>query len=632
MTSLAARAQTTSFAKSVLAARSTGVATSVMSILATNTTQSTQATLVVTTTASASASADNSANTNNAPSSSSNTGLIVGIVVALVLAAIFIAIYLHMKKCGRVGVPNWLPKLKRRDSDMEDAGAPNIATKGATALVSNNATLDPMNIMNPPAKVTLESLEMLNNADTLERQQGIIMMQPMDDAALGLEIVGSGTTAEAKVAGPFQPVPPMGPPSSGMAATATLPPPVTTAALPATTAPTTTSAAAKVTTAPAALTTLAALTTQTDAAATTTSSAAAVAAPPTSVNWTLIGGVAGGVVACILLIGAISFFTKANRESRRRKNPDNFDQLYHSGSGPVTAPRAQKSPVENTPRRDTRSSPNPEPVYESYAMKSAAAAPSSIHSGGEQVQYMQPQQYNSVAPAVVVIAQPYEQERQQYLQQQQQQYNSVAPASAQQYDQQYYLQQQQQQQYQQQAAYAQYYQQQNPNVSVVGYPSPVGAAPAAGGANGQPDYTAQWQQYFAENPGAYEAYMAQQQEAATAAAAASGSVEATAYTHEYTSEEPTHATSVATAAAPKQLNAADFETYEEFVEAQNALSLAAVELAHSSAVGASVPVQSAQDVEFEDRMRQKLAKETQYIAAHNASKKEEEEGVPAYEN
>ncbi|KAI9329862.1 hypothetical protein BDR26DRAFT_872017, partial [Obelidium mucronatum] len=278
--------------------------------------------------------------------------------------------------------------------------------------------------------------------------------------------------------------------------------------------------------------------TTTTASETASPSPAAAAPGP---NWTLIGGVGGGIVAAILLIGAISFFTKASKESKRRKNPDSFDALYSNNhSGPVTAPRVQAIKVAPEPGRDSRSTPNAEPVYESYAMKPA-----------------QP----SIAPTVQTqqYIQPHDQ--QQYQQQQYQQYNpSIVSGYPSQQPAQYY----QQQQYPQQAAVygqPQYYQPQHQQ-SI-----PVGQT-----ADGQPDYTAQWQQYFAENPGAYEQYMAQQQQQQQQQAGSSGA----------TYDQYVTASPVSQSQSP---------TYEEFVEAQNAASLAVAEGAGSSAT-ASRPAES----------------------------------------
>ncbi|KAJ3029955.1 UNVERIFIED_CONTAM: hypothetical protein HDU68_010532 [Siphonaria sp. JEL0065] len=382
--------------------------------------------------------------------------------------------------------------------------------------------------------------------------------------------------------------------------TTTTVPPITTTTTTTTSSVVVTSSAAPVTTATRTLpsTTTLSLTT---VSATTDSSPAPTPGPAApGPNWTLIGGIGGGIVAAILLIGAISFFTKASKESKRRKNPDSFDALYSASNGPVTAPRVQAvkvAPLADDNRRDNRSTPTGEPVYESYAMKPAlgSIAPT-IQS--QQPTYIQPQQ---------------DQYPQQY------QYNPSIAGYPNQQPAQYY----QPQAYGQQQ---QYYQQQQQQ-------PPVGVT-----ADGQPDYTAQWQKYFAENPGAYEQYLAQQGAGGAAVVAVAGYEQYTGAPVDQQQQQQKSQSS-----SPAALNAADFETYEEFVEAQNAASLAAAEASSSTAAG---PIQSSatlalhraeeggpagstpQELEFEERLRKKLEKEQPYIQSQQQHHQDDD--VPAY--
>ncbi|KAJ3245819.1 hypothetical protein HDU78_008551 [Chytriomyces hyalinus] len=483
------------------------------------------------------------------------------------------------------------------------------------------------------------------------------------------------------------------PTSSAPPTTSALPPTsssITTSAVP------TTSSAAPLTSSSSAATTARPLTTTITAStlsSTTTSAAAAAPEKPatTQVNWALIGGIGGGIVAAILIIGAISFFTKAHRASRR-KQVNNFDDLHASASRNTGS--VQPQPIR-IPLNERENKDSPEPRLQGQRKMSASVNYETYTTNGG------PENGSSHSPSVK--SQPNTLNRNQIL------YGNVAaggvaaaavasPYAASAYAQQGYVQQQQQQQpqqvspaqyYQQQQAYQQQYyaQPQQPGMEGAGYyaaqPQQPGMetgayyadnASMAGaptvGPTGAVDYTAQWQKYFAENPGAYEQYLAsqqQQQQAAMAGyyGAAVPGVGASASTT--VPANPVAAAVAATGTDETRLR----EKIERELERDRALERerelerdlphvpenqsGAPPAAAAAVVAAASPVEAAavadegeiveiktggpqevpageateEQLAYEERIRQKMANEFEHLQGQNAAKVEDD--VPAYD-
>ncbi|KAJ3379960.1 hypothetical protein HDU84_006264 [Entophlyctis sp. JEL0112] len=272
------------------------------------------------------------------------------------------------------------------------------------------------------------------------------------------------------------------------------------------------------------ITTTAAASLTTSTGSTTTTSSSSSGGGGASVNWAMIGGIAGGVAGAILIVGLISFFTKANRQSRKRKNPESFDALYNSAGRNPNANASVSSPAPNArggaQNQDQRS-----------ASRNDMQQPIPSYPPQQPLQQQQYYQQQPQGP---------------YVRQQEYQHQQF-------YNPQVAMQQQQQQQHY--------------------YPS---SPTAVGGTEPAPqqDYTAEWQRYFAENPGAYEAYLAQQQQQQQLILQQQQQFVQVEQPQQYYAAAQT--TTAAPAGAPQELNAADYDTYEEFVAAQQAYSMARV--------------------------------------------------------
>ncbi|KAJ3087319.1 hypothetical protein HK100_008401 [Physocladia obscura] len=313
-----------------------------------------------------------------------------------------------------------------------------------------------------------------------------------------------------------------------------------------------------------------------------------------SVNWALVGGIVGGIAGVILIVGLISFVTRANRQTRRKRDADqNFDALYNatSASSALSNPRINQAkanggsppPRNGTPVHQLNQLPLDQQQQQAY--------------GNQANQVNQPVYVPSAA-----FAYPPQQQQQPYPQQQQL----------------YFPQQQQPQQQQQQ----------------------------------EPDYTAQWQQYFAENPGSYEAYLAQQQQQQQLQYGGGGAVAVAAnvvlpddYNYNNSLLPVAPQTNIA------DVNAADYDTYEQFAAAQQARILPSsdtIVISHAETVSSpvlpTVPIvtttvstqpRSAEELEYEERLKAKIAKENEAVGgAHgvgsSSSVNDADDAVPAY--
>ncbi|KAJ3225424.1 hypothetical protein HDU81_007936 [Chytriomyces hyalinus] len=458
--------------------------------------------------------------------------------------------------------------------------------------------------------------------------------------------------------------------TSAAPTTSSLPPspsPVTTSAVP------TTSSAAPLTSSSTAAPTTAGPVTTTITSSTLSSTTAGPAAPDTgksgasTVNWALIGGIGGGIVAAILIIGAISFFTKAHRASRR-KQVNNFDDLHASASRNTGS--AQPQPIR-IPLNERENKDSPEPRiqgqrkmsesvnYETYG----AAANGSSHSPSvkSQPNTLNRNQilYGNVAAAggVAAAASPYAASayaQQGYVQQQQQQ---IPPA-------QYY---QQQQAYQQQQQYygqpqqpgmeggAYYAQPQQPGMETGAYyadNASMAGAPSVG-PNGAVDYTAQWQKYFAENPGAYEQYLASQQQQQQAAMAGYYGAAVPGVGASASTTVPANPVAAAVAATgtdearlrekieremerdrelerdlpqPPQSGAAPPASPEAVIVGDGEI----VEIKSGGPQEVAAGDATAEQLAYEERIRQKMANEFEHLEAQNAAAKAQDD-VPAYD-
>ncbi|KAI9329859.1 hypothetical protein BDR26DRAFT_872008, partial [Obelidium mucronatum] len=97
-------------------------------------------------------------------SSGPNVGLIVGCVIGVLLAIVFLVLFWNLKKSGKLTtVGSWLPKPKRRESDMDvvEKGVATRAIAGETGAAAASAASSP--------KVTLDFLDQLNRVDTVDR-------------------------------------------------------------------------------------------------------------------------------------------------------------------------------------------------------------------------------------------------------------------------------------------------------------------------------------------------------------------------------------------------------------------------------------------------------------------------------
>ncbi|KAJ3095609.1 hypothetical protein HK100_005772 [Physocladia obscura] len=167
----------------------------------------------------------------------------------------------------------------------------------------------------------------------------------------------------------------------------------------------------------------------------------------------------------------------------------------------------------------------------------------------------------------------------------------------------------------------------------------------------EPDYTAQWQQYFAENPGAYEAYLAQQQQqqqlqygGGGAVAVSSNVVLPDDYNYNNSLLPVAPQTNIA------DVNAADYDTYEQFAAAQQARVLPSADTIFLTRAEAGSPVvqtvpivttteptqpRSAEELEYEERVKAKIAKENEAVGGalgHGAASgaHDDDDAVPAY--
>ncbi|KAI8840497.1 hypothetical protein BJ741DRAFT_597493 [Chytriomyces cf. hyalinus JEL632] len=472
------------------------------------------------------------------------------------------------------------------------------------------------------------------------------------------------------------------PPTSSSVAPTTSALPPSTSSITTSAVPTTSSAAPLTSSSTTAPTTAGPLTTTmtTSTLSSTTTTTAAAAAPdagkPGQVNWALIGGIGGGIVAAILIIGAISFFTKAHRASRR-KQVNNFDDLHASASRNTGS--MQPQPVR-IPLNERENKDSPEPRLQGQRKMSASVNYETYTTAGG------PENGSSHSPSVK--SQPNTLNRNQIL------YGNVAaggvagaaaasPYAASAYAQQGYVQQQQQPQqvspaqyYQQQQAYQQQYyaQPQQPGMEGAGYyaaqpqqpgmetgayyadnASMAGGAPSVG-PTGAVDYTAQWQKYFAENPGAYEQYLASQQQQQQAAMAGYYSAAVPGVGASGSTTVPANPVAAAVAATgtdetrlrgkiERELERDRALEQERELErdlpqppenqsgAPPAASPEAVVADEGEIVEIKkeVPAGEASDEQlaYEERIRQKMANEFEHLQGQNAAKVEDD--VPAYD-